>query len=151
MCFLPLIRRLFQIESLKTCMSVCERPRLAPVREDRKNQDGFCPAELCQEDPDILHMIDARKHCLVGTGLETEERKLVSKKLDGLPASPTHAQKPMAINLLQRHRIRFEGKQLNSMSQDSIVKELKLFIKQRGAPKAKAAGLQGPCKGLRGF
>ena len=37
-----------------------------------------------QEDPDILHMV---------------ERKLVSKILEGQPASPTHAAPPVGINL----------------------------------------------------
>lgn len=45
-----------------------------------------CPSakQLLQEDPDILHMI---------------QRKLVSKKLETLPASPTHVAPPVKINL----------------------------------------------------
>lgn len=43
--------------------------------------------QLLQEDPDILHMI---------------QRKLVSKKLETLPASPTHVAPPVKINLEAR-------------------------------------------------
>eukprot|EP00435_Cladocopium_sp_Y103_P035426 s3103_g9.t1 len=92
------------------------------ARVDRLNKDGLKPVDLCQEDPDILHMI---------------ERKLVSKKLETFPPSPTHVAPPVGINLEERHRIRFESPMLQTMGQEAILKELKLFIKQRGAPKAK--------------
>lgn len=92
------------------------------ARVDRLNKDGLKPVDLCQEDPDILHMI---------------ERKLVSKKLETLPPSPTHVAPAVGINLEERHRIRFESPMLQTMGQEAILKELKLFIKQRGAPKAK--------------
>eukprot|EP00438_Fugacium_kawagutii_P027029 Skav201240 [mRNA] locus=scaffold3106:22300:28507:- [translate_table: standard] len=49
------------------------------ARVDRLNKQGSKP-----EDPDILHMI---------------QRKLVSKKLETLPASPTHVAPPVKVNL----------------------------------------------------
>jgi len=93
------------------------------ARVDRLNKEGFKPVDLCQEDPDILHMV---------------ERKLVSKILEGQPASPTHAAPPVGINVQERHRIRFESPMMQSLGDEATIKELKLFIKQRGAPKAKS-------------
>ena len=100
------------------------------VRIDRENADGCKPSDLC-EDADILHMI---------------ARKLVSKKLAALPGQPQPDQPPPpppthpALDTgdpveERRHRIRFEGLQ-NTLSQENITEQLKLFIKQRGAPKA---------------
>eukprot|EP00434_Breviolum_minutum_P044887 symbB.v1.2.040145.t1/scaffold7025.1/size13762/1 len=96
------------------------------ARVDRLNKEGFKPVDLCQEDPDILHMV---------------ERKLVSKILEGQPVSPTHAAPPVGINLQEgqeRHRIRFESPMMQLLGDEATIKELKLFIKQRGAPKAKS-------------
>jgi len=94
------------------------------VRIDRENSDGMKPSDLCPEDEDIQHMI---------------ARKLVSKKLVGLPDSPSPPPHPAlerdVLDLSKRHRIRFEGI-LNTLSQENIAEQLKLFIKQRGAPKA---------------
>ena len=97
------------------------------VRIDRENADGMKPSDLC-EDADILHMI---------------ARKLVSKKLAALPSPPAGQPAPPTHPALEttdsiedhRHRIRFEGLQ-NTLSQENITEQLKLFIKQRGAPKA---------------
>lgn len=94
------------------------------ARIDRENNDGMKPSDLC-EDADILHMI---------------ARKLVSKKLASLPPAPPATHPALdGGNLLQesarKHRIRFEGLQV-SLSQENITEQLKLFIKQRGAPKA---------------
>eukprot|EP00439_Symbiodinium_sp_Y106_P056443 s1321_g7.t3 len=94
------------------------------ARIDRENTDGMKPSDLC-EDADILHMI---------------ARKLVSKKLASLPPAPPTTHPALdGGNLLEesarKHRIRFEGLQV-SLSQENITEQLKLFIKQRGAPKA---------------
>ena len=45
------------------------------------------------------------------------ERKLVSKKLETLPPSPTHVMPVVGINLEERHRIRFESPMLQSLGQ----------------------------------
>ena len=94
---------------------------------DRENMEGMKPSDLC-EDADILYMI---------------ARKLVSKKLASMPGHPNPGQPtpPKTHPALEsgdpvrKHRIRFEGLQV-SLSQENITEQLKLFIKQRGAPKA---------------